>query len=516
MNKKHHNKSKYLLFILFLASIIFGAVISTVLVNWSKEKTVVITDSGFSPSEVTILQGEKVIWVNKGKRPHWPASDAHPAHSDYPEPGGCLGSKLDSCRGLKTDEKYEFVFNKTGTWGIHDHLYHGKIMTVNVVSKSNESLFSRIKSFALDKKNLSNECKKYTGGSREQEVCFSKEILKEVPGYDASASKIATLIKEKCDGQNACYAPLFVPITQKKGSKFAFDVTFELRKIDKLIGDSCHSVAHQIGWATYRMDPQDWKTNLKNMDNRCSWGALHGMVEEHIDQTRQELDKPFVKTLCSGDAPCNHGVGHLILVQTSGDIPKALDICTVLPTFDERHHCMSGVFMEKMTLQNTLDREFDPVGRRKVYWADKMDDFEKMCESFKGQPHIACWTEMARPAVDKHVGDPQKIFEMCARASTQEASNYCRRRSTLDLVPRHDYDLQGIKYICELGPESDTFFRRDCYMHIAFLSVTNLPLEKRDRIVQYCASIPIKYKVGCEDILNGESFYGSIKKNKLD
>jgi len=88
-------------------------------------KTVEITASGFEPQELRIKAGETVVFVNKDSKPHRPASNPHPIHTDYPETGGCVGSKFDACNALEPGEKFEFTFNEKGEWGYHDHLNPG-------------------------------------------------------------------------------------------------------------------------------------------------------------------------------------------------------------------------------------------------------------------------------------------------------------------------------------------------------------------------------------------------------
>jgi plastocyanin len=84
--------------------------------------TVEITASGFSPSMVAISAGDTVAFVNRDSAAHWPASDPHPIHTGYPEPGGCIGSKFDACTGLAQGESFTFTFTHKGSWGYHDHL----------------------------------------------------------------------------------------------------------------------------------------------------------------------------------------------------------------------------------------------------------------------------------------------------------------------------------------------------------------------------------------------------------
>lgn len=73
-----------------------------------------ITDTGFTPSTVTINAGQTVTFINNGQAPHWPASDPHPTHTNLPG--------FDAEHALQTGEKYSYTFNDKGSWGFHDHL----------------------------------------------------------------------------------------------------------------------------------------------------------------------------------------------------------------------------------------------------------------------------------------------------------------------------------------------------------------------------------------------------------
>ena len=98
-----------------------------------------ITASGFSPSEVTIVQGGKVTWTNKGTVPSWPASAVHPTHTVYPgsDINKCGTTEeeniFDACSGLETGESWIFTFNEKGSWNYHDHLTAGRFGKINVV-----------------------------------------------------------------------------------------------------------------------------------------------------------------------------------------------------------------------------------------------------------------------------------------------------------------------------------------------------------------------------------------------
>src|SRR3989338_1834097 len=94
--------------------------------------TIEITASGFSPKAVTVKSGDTVTWINKDSVAHWTASAVHPTHAVYPEPGGCIGSKFDACRGLAPGESWSFTFTKIGSWIYHDHLFPSNTGTIVV------------------------------------------------------------------------------------------------------------------------------------------------------------------------------------------------------------------------------------------------------------------------------------------------------------------------------------------------------------------------------------------------
>lgn len=98
----------------------------------SEDYTIEITSIGFNPKSLSIDAGDRVTFVNKDSKPHWPASDVHPTHTVYPESGGCIGSKFDACKGLGEGESYSFRFNEKGSWDYHDHLRPSSGGTISV------------------------------------------------------------------------------------------------------------------------------------------------------------------------------------------------------------------------------------------------------------------------------------------------------------------------------------------------------------------------------------------------
>ena len=79
----------------------------------AKTYNISYTDSCFDPETTTINQGDTVVFTNNSSTKMWPASDNHPSHTKYPE--------FDAEKSIPEGETYSFTFDKSGTWGMHDH-----------------------------------------------------------------------------------------------------------------------------------------------------------------------------------------------------------------------------------------------------------------------------------------------------------------------------------------------------------------------------------------------------------
>lgn len=88
----------------------------------AEEGVVTYTDSGYSPSAITVKKGETITFKNQSSRSMWTASAVHPTHRGYPTTGGCIGSTFDACKGIQPGNSWPFKFDIAGTWKYHNHL----------------------------------------------------------------------------------------------------------------------------------------------------------------------------------------------------------------------------------------------------------------------------------------------------------------------------------------------------------------------------------------------------------
>ena len=88
---------------------------------------VTYTNSGYSPSTVTIKKGQTVTWKNQSSSDMWTASAMHPSHKVYPGTDIALcgmptfAPMFDSCTGISFGQSWLFKFDNTGVWKYHNH-----------------------------------------------------------------------------------------------------------------------------------------------------------------------------------------------------------------------------------------------------------------------------------------------------------------------------------------------------------------------------------------------------------
>ena len=88
--------------------------------------TVTYNGNSFSPSTVTIAKGGRVTFRSTAGS-MWVASNPHPVHTGYDgtsrdqhcAAGYSGAAPFDQC---SSGTSFSFTFNKTGSWGYHDHM----------------------------------------------------------------------------------------------------------------------------------------------------------------------------------------------------------------------------------------------------------------------------------------------------------------------------------------------------------------------------------------------------------
>lgn len=313
--------------------------------------------------------------------------------------------------------------------------------------------------------------------------------------YDTE--KIYGATEKICKNNESCYTKQFQKITLK------YDYTTAFAVLKKLVHEKpkfsfCHFMAHSIGQGAYEKDPKNWQTTMNQIPQDCSYGAFHGMLEAYSANLRKKneslISKNILTKICENQIPsCGHIIGHILLVETRANIPKAITACEA---FKGAYYtwCVNGIFMEyaypKTLVQHGLS------DNSKLVSTNRLPEFSSYCSSFK-DPKISsiCWGEISRGAIADYKSDWGKIFDFCDSAPAPISSETCKNRTVEMLSVSSNFEIMHLKPICKLG--KDTAFERGCYSRLVGGKATNQIDIEDDSLVSFCNSLEVELQKSC-------------------
>lgn len=101
---------------------------------------VTLTDSGFTPSTLTVNAGETVRFINESSRGMWVGSDDHPTHTHYDGTstrehcanGMATNDTFDQCTAVNRGDYWDYTFERAGSFGYHNHVGASQTGTIVV------------------------------------------------------------------------------------------------------------------------------------------------------------------------------------------------------------------------------------------------------------------------------------------------------------------------------------------------------------------------------------------------
>lgn len=341
-------------------------------------------------------------------------------------------------------------------------------------------------------------------GTRFHELFFQNQTsLLSVVGQSGT-ERIALEMLESCSQENrpiamnkeTCYSKKFRELALQNGPEKSFEILSLLQQKDPE-AQGCHFIAHGIGSGTYRRDPKAWQSHIKSISHSCTYGALHGIIEEYVARLPDKtLSKDIVPTICGSEprADCNHIIGHLVLVETKGNIDNALDICRIFQDKHQRNFCLTGVFMEHSTASNLIAHGY--ATEEFLNWPARVGDLEKLCRSYDGEEAAACWEEIVHAALVKFNNDPERIFSFCNTAQTNDAAKRCKRHAIGIMIVARGFDFGSLRYMCKIKQSNDPSFENECYAYLAGSVLFTVPRQAKN-IAIFCNSLDDNLKVDC-------------------
>ena len=319
---------------------------------------------------------------------------------------------------------------------------------------------------------------------------------------EKSAGTVAAEVKGACQnvtigfGKEACYSLELQRVAYFSGPERAFEVLARLQQLDES-AKGCHFIAHGIGYGTFDHNPADWRSHVNSIDQSCSYGAVHGIIEKHVDSLPEgKLSREYIPEIC-GPAPrtpnCNHIVGHLLLVEAQGNISGALELCSVFnDNKTQLKNCKSGVFMEHLIALN-----LNQHGYSSESFSASGGNYQKFCRTYHGDDAVACWREITHIALMQFNYDPKITFDFCNSAQTGEAARECKRHTIGQIATNKDYMIDTLKYMCKLQqPPDDPTFEKDCYGELVANLLYSIPKDK-EKAVSFCSSLEPEFRDSC-------------------
>lgn len=242
-------------------------------------------------------------------------------------------------------------------------------------------------------------------------------------------NKIVNACKDDTNWRR-CYGKEIPLATKNLPLAYPLEVMHEVQKVDKKALD-CHLIAHGISNAQTLEHPTEWRSLLGQVTAyECVGGFIHGILETHAGQDPNfEMNEKTIPQICEivkekGKPYCSHMFGHLLAVETNGDIIKASSVCQKLSDdFDFKFSCHTGSFMENITRDNLVAHQL--AAYRPYDWPSALDQ-EKLChQTVEKTAEKACWQEITHYYHILSGKNPAKLFELCSRAPADDDRDAC-------------------------------------------------------------------------------------------
>lgn len=251
-----------------------------------------------------------------------------------------------------------------------------------------------------------------------------------------------------------CYVEKFTDLARGKDLDY-FKAVFSKMKKDDHILVNCHTVAHAVSSVEVAKNPESWlKVATSFSPSECGGGFIHGALEGYYSATNKPFspDKNLMDLTCSqfknegGKDLCYHVMGHLLLVNTSGNVDSALATCSLDDTY--KYLCFRGVFMENVLRDNltvhgvSILLSLDESGAQEA---------RNTCNSYTGDVSRACWTEIVHFFLLLYKHNPDVVFAACNKAPDDSLRKACSIHGLGWLNTATKFDVGRAHDICTLN-----------------------------------------------------------------
>lgn len=302
---------------------------------------------------------------------------------------------------------------------------------------------------------------------------------------------------EESPYRSTCYNELIPKYFNKVGMVDSFKLIRKVQQSDKAYG-YCHLAAHEVARQAVEKNRLGWKSVLNQcpQDGMCANGCLHGalitrFIGAESGMSRVEIDEAIgeLEGICEPRSDwdpspldrgnCYHGLGHLSMYMTLGDIHESIKICNRFSEGTEGDMnalCYGGVFMQ-------LFQPLEPEDVAMVAHIDvSRENFVDFCNQFpQGGGRTECF-ERGSMLFPRATTDGPTMKHFCELSKDKQIIESCYIMVFSLVGSGSDYDTDRIKSICDTVEEVR---RGDCY-GLAAINMIDADSNFISRIPEIC------------------------------
>lgn len=312
---------------------------------------------------------------------------------------------------------------------------------------------------------------------------------------------IAKALNTQCsnDSTQRCFKTFFSTFSDNHKIESSIELLNELKKINPQIR-YCHSIAHVISIAEVKKDPKNWvRVFLTVPEFDCSYGFFHGAIEGKFQSDPGFIvGKDLINGVCTENGKtrsrgCSHAFGHILLVQETGDVKKAVEQCDSL-LLELQEPCYQGVFMENISKDNLV---YHAVSKAEVWDQEYLDKQILFCNNFFSVKLTECWRSLGPLLATVKNKDIYKIASECIAAPNSLAARACNREALgLQTVDKFPFVQDSCAYFSQKQEE----YSRCIADVISYVLLTSQSYKKE--MSEFCDVVKTESKKYCLEQLD--------------
>lgn len=253
-----------------------------------------------------------------------------------------------------------------------------------------------------------------------------------------------------------------------------------------------HTLAHLFGELLYE---KAGVVGLSACDQSYDFGCYHSFFGIAVESLGVDVlpafDRACKERFGRAYLPCQHGIGHGILVFTGvNNLEKALELCTKL-SWQPTGGCGSGVYMEYnfRTMSNAAS------GGSYVRPLERDDPYAP-CAALPEKFREGCYSEMPQWWESVFGGDHRRIGSLCGALKEAVLRESCFHGAGTYAAAFVHNDVGKIIKLCNTMPAQGRGFCREGASWIVRGSDGNT-----DTAITLCAGLPSVEEIRCKDRL---------------